>query len=502
MTEPWRLTARDAIALLKRGEVSPRELVAAAADRIAATEPGLNAMPTTCFERALAHAERLTDERGRSSSPVHDGPGALHGLPVSIKDLQDVAGVRTTYGSPIWARHVPKRSDIMVERLERRGGIVMGKTNVPEFGAGAVGFNEVLGSSANPWDMSLTPGGSSGGAAAGLAAGQVPLATGSDLGGSLRIPASFCGVVGFRPSPGIVARGPDPACFDDLAVLGPMARDVPDAALLLDAMAGLHGEDPLARRAPGRGYLDGVLAALDGGAGPRRIGYSPDLGVTPVKAEVDDACRRAVRSLSSLGAEISPARIDFGDAPEAFHTLRAMGFAARHGEALARHREDFKPEIVWNIEKGLALAIDEVLRAQRIRAALFHRVAAFFKDHDLLALPSTITPAFPMHWRYLGRLGDHRFDTYIDWIMITSVVSLTACPAISIPCAIVGDGLPVGLQLVGRPHGDAELLGWAAQAERLFGFARRVPIEPRGARGRHPAPEPGGKHASHRRDGG
>ncbi len=486
MTELWKLTALDAVELLKKREISPLDMVESCAARIEATEGGLNAMPTLCLDRARDHARAMMDGK----AAAYDGPGALHGLPMAVKELENVAGVRTTYGAPLWKDNVPERSDIMVERLEERGAIVMGKSNVPEYGAGGVSFNEVLGSTANPWDQSRTPGGSSGGSAAALAAGQVPIATGSDLGGSLRIPASFCGIVGFRPSSGIVAKGPDAGCFADMPVVGPMARNVPDTALMLDAMAGFHMEDPLARAEPAVPYLKQVRAALSGGRGPGRIGYSPDLGVTPVDGEVDAICRAATQRLADLGADIVEARIDFTGAPEAFHTFRALGFATGHEDELRNHRDKLKPENIWNTEKGLKLTIDEILRANRIRGALFHRVADYFKSHDLLALPSTIVPALPMHMRYLKELNGHKFGNYVDWIILTSVITLTVCPAISIPCGFTKSGLPVGLQLVGRPHGDGELLAWAAQAERLFDLAGQLPIDPRGERGRHPDPEP------------
>lgn len=485
MTELWRLTARQAVDLLRSGEVSPLEMVEASAARIEATDGGLNAVPTRCFERARAHARRLMAAPDRR----YRGPGALHGLPLAVKDLEDVAGVRTTYGSPIWADHVPQRSDIAVERLEARGAIVMGKSNTPEFGAGGHSFNQVLGASANPWDRQRSPGGSSGGSAAALAAGQVPLATGSDLGGSLRIPASFCAVVGLRPSPGMVARGPDDACFDDLSVRGPMARNVPDAALMLDAMAGSDRCDPLARPAP-PSCLDRVLRALDDGPPPLAIGYSPHLGVPPVDAEVDRICRDACRRLAGEGGELREAGLDFSDGVEAFHTLRALGFAESHEDDLRRHCDLLKPECVWNIERGLRLSVADVLRARRRRAALYRRLCAFFAECDLLALPATVLPAFPMHERYPKELAGHRFGNYVDWMLVTALVTLTSCPAISIPCGFTASGLPVGLQLVAPSHGDGELLAWAACAERLFAIADRLPIEPGGAPGRAPGPEP------------
>lgn len=487
MTEIWRLTARQAVDLLRQGEISPLEAVEAAVARIEATDGGLNAIPTRCYERARAHARRLMAPGARR----YRGPGALHGLPLAIKDLEDVAGVRTTYGSPIWAGHVPQCSDIAVERLEARGAIVIGKSNVPEFGAGGHSFNPVLGASANPWDMQKSPGGSSGGSAAALAAGQVALATGSDLGGSLRIPASFCAVVGLRPSPGVVARGPDVACFDDLSVLGPMARNVPDVALMLDAMAGSESRDPLARPAPQQPYLERVLRALDEDPPAPTVAYSSDLGVPPVDAEVDGICRAAASRLA--GGALREAGLDFSDGVEAVHTLRALGFATGHEDDLRHRREWLKPECVWNIEKGLALSVAEILRARRLRVALYHRLAALFAECDLLALPATILPAFPMHWRYPQRLAGHSFANYVDWMMITSLVTLTSCPAISLPCGFTAAGLPVGLQLVAPSHGDGDLLTWAGRAEKLFAIAPTLPIAPRGERGRPPEPLPHGR---------
>ncbi len=486
MDDLWLLPAWRAVELLHTGEVTPLELVEACAARIDATDGELNAIPTRCFGRAHDHAQRIMN----GTCVVDDEPGVLHGLPIAVKELEDVKGVRTTYGSRIWSDHVPEHSDYMVERLETRGAIVMGKSNVPEFGAGGSSFNEVLGASANPWDLHRTPGGSSGGSAAALAAGQVFLATGSDLGGSLRIPASFCGIVGFRPSPGVVAKGPDPACFADMPVAGPMARNVRDAALMLDAMAGLDERDPLSRAAPSVSYSAQVAQALADEARPECIGYSSDLGFAEVDPEIDEICRTALESLARTGCRITESPLDFSEAPETFHTLRALGFAAGHEEDLHNHRDLLKPEVAWNIRKGLDLSINEVLRAQRLRSALYHRINRFFLSHDLLALPSTVVAALPMHERYLKELNGRQFDNYVDWIMITSAITLTACPAVSIPCGFTKSGLPVGLQLVGPSHSDGRLLGWSGVFERDFGIAECLPIEPRGTRGRYPDPEP------------
>ncbi|MBC6438937.1 MAG: amidase [Rhodospirillales bacterium] len=486
MSDLWKLNALEAVELLGKGEISPLDMIESCAERIEATDDGLNVMPTRCFDRARDHARRLMD----GSAPVADGPGALHGLPFAVKELEDVAGVRTTYGSHLFADHVPKRSDIMVETLEARGGIVMGKSNVPEYGAGGQSFNEVLGVARNPWDRERSTGGSSGGSAGALAAGQVPIATGSDLGGSLRIPASFCGIVGFRPTPGVVAKGPDPGCFADMPVAGPMARNVPDTALMLDAMAGVDVRDPLSRAEPAVPYLDQVRQALDTGTFAGCIGYSPDLKVTPVDAEIDAICRQGLERLTPLGCEIVDTDLDLSDGAEAFQTFRALGFAVGHEHELKADPGKLKPENQWNIRKGLELSVEDIIRAHRIRGALYHRVVNFFGSHDLLALPSTIVTAIPTTERYLRELNGHWFGNYVDWIILTSVVTLTVCPAISIPCGFTKAGMPVGLQLVARSHADGQLLAWSAVAERVLGIAETLPIDPRGEIGAYPDPEP------------
>ena len=290
------LTAQEAVRLLRTREVSPLELIDAALERIDETDGALNALPTRCPERAREHARLLT-------TPDSPGPGWLAGLPIAVKDLEDVAGVRTTYGSPVYADHVPDRSGIQVERLEANGAVVLAKSNTPEFGAGANTYNEVFGETLNPWDTALTCGGSSGGSAASLAAGQVWLATGSDLGGSLRIPASFCSVVGLRPSPGRVAFGPREQPFDTLSVEGPMGRTVGDAALMLDAMSGLEPRDPLSLEAPAVSFQSSAASRRV----PARVAFSPDLDLIPVDPEVRAVCEAAARRFAELGADVEEA---------------------------------------------------------------------------------------------------------------------------------------------------------------------------------------------------
>jgi amidase len=470
-SELTRLTAQAAMRLLRQGQVSPLELIDAALARIAATDGALNALPTLCADRARDRARRLME----SAAAVAPGPGWLAGLPIAVKDLNDVAGVRTTHGSPIYADHVPVRSDIMVERLEANGGIVLAKSNTPEFGAGANTFNAVFGETLNPWNTRLTVGGSSGGSAAALAAGQVWLATGSDLGGSLRTPASFCSIVGLRPSPGRVAHGPSPRPFGTLSVEGPMGRTVGDVALMLDAMVTRHPEDPLSLDPPAQPFQ---VAAAEREL-PARVAFSPDLGITPVDAEVVEVCAAAARRFAEAGVIVEEGCPDFSGAAECFGVLRALGFVAGHRDHYEQHRDKLKPDVIWNIERGLALTATDIARAELARGALYHRVVAFFRSYDLLLCPAACVPPFDVGTRWLKELNGVAFDNYVEWIRITYAITLTSCPALSLPCGFTRDGRAVGLQMVARPRGEAELLGAAACLEDILGLAGRVPIDPR-----------------------
>ncbi len=468
MEELYRHTARQMVELLRTRQVSPLEAIDAAVARIEATDRHLNALPTLCIERAREHANKLV-----AQPPEDAGRGQLHGLPIAVKDLVDVAGVRSTKGSPIYADRVPDESSYSVSILEGNGAVVVGKSNTPEFGAGANTFNEVFGKTRNPWDTRMTCGGSSGGSAVALTSGQVWLATGSDLGGSLRIPASFCSVVGLRPSPGRVPEGPKLLPFETLSMDGPMGRTVGDVALMLDAEARHHPGDPLSYPAPETPYVE----AVDNPAPPARIAYTPDLGIAPVAGEVKDLCAKAVKLFEGM-SEVEEDAIDLYDARDTFQTLRAAQFAANMRPLLESNRDQLKPEVIWNIEKGLALDRREVENAQAARGALFHRVTEFFSRYDLLVCPTVSVPPFDVNIRYLSEVDGVQMDNYVDWLLLTFALTLTACPAISVPCGFTKSGLPVGLQLVGPPRGEAPLLSAAAIFEKAAGLAGRVPIDP------------------------
>ncbi|MEE2980845.1 MAG: amidase family protein [Pseudomonadota bacterium] len=464
--ELYRRTATDVVGLLKRGEVTPLELIDVAAARIAATDGAINAVPTLCLERARDHAKRLMAS-GEDT--------LLGGLPIAVKDLNEVEGVRCTHGSPIFADHIPERSDLMVETLEARGAIVIGKSNTPEFGAGASTFNEVLGKTRNPWNTAKSVAGSSGGAAAALAAGQVWLATGSDLGGSLRTPASFNAVIGLRPSPGRVPHGPSDQAFNTMSVNGPMGRTVADTALFLDAMAVQHPEDPISLAAPAQSFVDSVAACPP----PRRVGFSPNLGIVPVDPEVVSICEQAAQHFAAAGAEVVEACPDFSEAIDAFQIIRAQSFATGMAGHLRDHYDLLKPEVIWNIEKGLALTADEIAWAELARGRLYHNTVRFFADHDLLLCPAAIVPPFDVDVRYIDNVNGETFDNYVHWISITFAVTLTSCPAVSAPAGFTVSGLPVGLQIVGPPRGEVRTLAAAALLEEATDISSQLPIDPR-----------------------
>jgi len=471
-----RLPAREAVQLLEVGEVSRLELIEAALARIEAVEPQVNALPTLCPDRAREKARALEDR-------PENARGWLAGLPVAIKDLMDVEGVRTTYASPIYKDHVPAASHRMVQRLEANGGVVLAKSNTPEFGAGGSTFNEVFGKTRNPWNTSLTCGGSSGGAAVALATGEIWLAHGSDHGGSLRKPGSFCSVVGLRPSPGRVTRGSVGSLFSPSSVEGPMARDVPDVALFLDAISGRDPRDPLTLQPPQESFFASTMAALargrDGLAG-KRIGYTLDYGGSvPVARAVREVTEKAALSLQDLGCHVEEAFPALGGIAEAFQILRAQIFVTGRHKEMAHHRDQLKADIIWNTEKGLAQTPEQIGWAERERAAYYGRVVDFFETYDILACPVVNVPPFDVNLRYVDTVDGVQIENYIAGSLTTSAISMSACPAISVPAGFDDFGRPIGLQLVGPPQDEAGLLALAAVFEEMTGLAKLLPIDPR-----------------------
>jgi len=466
------LSATEALARLETGEITPLDLIDAAEWRISEIEPALNALPTTCFERARDQAKRLM-ARSDDDRPSR---GWLGGLPIAIKDLTDVAGVRTTYGSPIFAEHVPDASHRLVSRIEQAGGIVIAKSNTPEFGAGGSTFNEVFGRTSNPWNTALTSGGSTGGGAAALAAGEVWLAHGTDHAGSLRRPATYCSVVGLRPSAGRATRGSTSNPFATDSVHGPMARTVEDVALFLDAMSGLCPFDPLTFDAPTVSFVDGLRQS----GPPDRVAFTADFGgAVLVERETKAICEQAAGRFADLGTTVEDATFEVGNVEEAFLALRGHYYLVNRGPFVAQHRDRMKPDIVWNTELGRKQSPDTLASAERARAKLVERAASFFERYDILVTPGASAPAFDVNLRMPDTIDGKPLENYLGASLITGLVSMIGLPALSVPCGFDRFGRPIGLQLIGRHRGESQLLSAAHRLMQQTQWDRHVPIEPR-----------------------
>jgi amidase len=468
------LCANDAVTLaglLRSREVSAREVIAAHIERVEAVDPVVNAIVTRSFDQALATAAAADQALAGGAEP-----GLLHGLPVAHKDLADTAGVRTTYGSPLFADHVPEHDALHVSRMAAAGAISLGKTNTPEFGAGSHTVNAVFGATRNPYDPTRSAGGSSGGAAAALAARMVCLADGSDLGGSLRNPASFCNVVGLRPSPGRVPSWPVGDVADVLAVEGPMGRTVADVALLLAVMSGPDPRVPLALDAPPPALTDPAqvrqLLATD--LRGVKVAWSADLGLT-VDRQVRAVLESARQVLVDLGCDVVEATPDLSGADEAFRTWRAFRFVKNFAPLLRDHREQLGANVAWNIERGLELSVADLGRAATLSAVLAERVSRFFETFHVLACPATQVPPFAVELDWPHEIDGVPQANYLDWMASAYLISATGLPAMSVPAGFTADGLPVGIQFVGRRRAEWRLLGAAHAFESATGHGRVPP---------------------------
>lgn len=462
--------ARDIVADLRRGTLAPAEVIDAAATRIAQVEPAVNAMPTVCAERAREFAGMLA-HHARTGA---DHPAWLAGLPVGIKDLNAVAGVRTTWGNLALADFVPEASDPLVERLEAHGALVMGKTNTPEFGAGGNSTNPVFGATRNPWDTRLNAGGSSGGAAVSLAAGEVWLSHGSDLMGSLRTPAAHCGVLGLRPSPGRCGGGPGSAAFMTEGLQGPMARDVRDLALFLDAMTGYDPRMPISLDPPAIPFQ----TALEQRRDPPRIAFSEDQnGFAPVEAEIRAVLRRAMETVQAAGAQVDTACPDLPDLRETYLTLRGLHYGSVTAQLPPEIQATFGPRVKDNVQYGLNLTSAEIYRAMPRRTRLYEIMRLFLMDYDVLAIPVVgIAPDLVEH-EYPAMVDGQPVGTYENWLAFSFLATTTLLPALAMPAGFTDNGLPVGIQLIGPPRGEAVLLQTALFVEEALGLPSS-PIDP------------------------
>jgi Asp-tRNA(Asn)/Glu-tRNA(Gln) amidotransferase A subunit family amidase len=468
-TELCYTPATQLAAAIRARQLSPVEVTDAVLARIERLNPSLNAYCTLTAElaRTAARTAEAAVMRG-------DAVGPLHGVPYSLKDLTATKGIRTTFGSKIFEHHVPTEDAILVERLRAAGGVLLGKTNTPEFGCKGFTDNKIFGTTYNPWNPERTPGGSSGGAGAAVAAGMGPLAEGSDLAGSIRMPASLCGVVGFKPSQGRIPRYPSGNAWNTMSFNGPLTRTVADAALMFQVMAGPDDRDPLSLPDTGEDFCAAVQGDLR--LAGLRVAWTPDLGgMVPVEPVVQEICAGATRVFVDLGCHLEADSPDFSGAHELFAVLNANLRMAAVGDYAAEWAEQMDPLLVWRIEQGKQFSLTDVGKAETARTALYQRVRKFFATYDLLLLPTTVAPPAPAHGGYPTTVAGRTIGTPYEILLLTYAFNLTGQPAISLPAGWTDDGLPIGLQIVGRRHADALVLRAAAAFEAAAPWASRRP---------------------------
>jgi amidase len=451
-----RLPAVELARLMRAREVSPVEVLEAHLAAIEKNNGRINAFCTLAAEQARGAAREAERALARGDA------GPLAGVPVGIKDLTPTAGIRTTWGSKLFRDHVPAEDAEVVKRLKAAGAVVIGKTNTPEFGAGANTVNAVFGATRNPWNTELSASGSTGGGAAALAARMVPLAEGTDFGGSLRTPAAFCGVVGLRTTAGLVPKHPAALAWHDMSVAGPMARNADDCALMLDAMTGVSPASPLSCPPPWRSAY-ALVAATEDLEGVK-LAYAPDIAGIGVDAEIEGICRAVARGLAATGARVEEVEFDVSDGRDAFLALRGESMVGSHAERLHR-LDELGANLAGNVRAGLSLSVLDTASAERKRAEIWHRYRLLFERYDLLLTPTAPVPPFPVEQNYPDRIGERRLETYIDWIAPTFLVSLVCLPAASVPAGLSAARLPVGLQIVGPRFSEPRILGVAKHVQ-------------------------------------
>jgi amidase len=456
----------EMVQLIRTNKLSAREALDAHLKQIERVNPKVNAIVTLVPEMAAGVAAKA-DEMQARKEPL----GPLHGLPVAHKDLMETRGIRTTFGSPLYKDYVPTEDDIVVERMARAGAITIGKTNTPEFGAGSQTFNKVFGATHNPYDLTKTCGGSSGGAAVALACGLVPVASGSDTGGSLRNPAAFCNVVGFRPSIGRVPNPKAAFAWSTLSTSGCLGRSVADLALSLSAIAGPDSRAPLSINEPGERFARPLGRGFKG----VRVAWFKDLGGAPFDARVRTVVDGHRTTFESLGCIVEQAEPNFAPAEIAFRVLRAWNAANAYGARLHEHPDAFKDTLKGEIEEGLRLTGTDVARAETAHGQLWRRFQAFLEKYEYFVLPTTQLPAFDITTPYPSEIAGVKFKNYIDWMKSCWYISTTGNPAASVPAGFTPEGLPVGIQIVGRDKQDFSVLQMAHAFEQATGFGKKRP---------------------------
>jgi amidase len=455
-------SASELAGLVRSREISPVEVVEDCLARVERFNPAVNAL-VTLNPRALDEADELERRLVRGEEI-----GLLAGLPVGIKDVTPVAGLRTTFGSTLYRDHVPTEDALVVQRLRAAGAVILGKTNCPEFAAGGATFNDVFGRTRNPWDPTRTAGGSTGGGAAGLVTGMIALAEGTDLGGSLRIPASFCGVVGLRPSVGLVPTYPADWLWDTLQVEGPVARTADDVALMLQAVSGPSPMSPLAQPRDGRNFV----AAVARGVSPDlRVAYCRDVAGIGIDPAIEGVCGNAVRGLREIGVTVEEIELDLSFARKPFLALRGLWFVAQMFPRLDKV-DRFGSNVAGNIRAGLATTPLDLGAAEAARTRIWHMFRELFRTFDHLLTPCMAVPPFPVEQNYPETVAGKKMETYVDWIAPTFVLSLTGLPVASVPCGLDVEGLPVGLQIVGKAQGEEAVLALASQVQRRHPIGR------------------------------
>lgn len=454
--------------MIANGEISAVELLGAHICVIEKHNPSINAICTTSFEQALAKAEALdkTSAKGQSAGP-------LHGLVITVKDTHLTRGIRTTFGSPIYRNLIPNQSHFHVELIEAAGGIVIGKSNVPEFAAGSQTTNPIFGSTKNPYDLTKTSGGSSGGSAAALASGMTSLADGSDMGGSLRNPASFCNVFGLRPTPGRVPQLPSKEPFSNLSVIGPMARTAKDLGLLLSVITQWNHRDPLSLKDPHVIYHPSNW--ISSSKAPLKLAASVDLSMFPLEKEVRSLFQQTMQHLESAGLTIEWAEPNLGKADQVFRVLRGYAFSGSYESEYASAKQALNEDIVWNIEEGLNLRASDIYRAKAAQGELYREVLSFFDDFDFLIMPTTQVLPFDVNLKYPTEIDGAQLNTYIDWMASCYLLSVLNMPVISVPASFSSSGLPFGIQILAKPGAEMSLLLLADTIDQILGMSKQRP---------------------------